>query len=429
MVEKEPIDRRTLLVQGGRGIAGALLVSAAANAQAGPAVAPVDRGMAQGARVEFVNEHAVTELPSGGPPNADPVKSRVGFAVVGLGRLSLEEILPAFGSAKHARCTALVSGDPAKSAAVAAQYGIAKTYTYDRMEELGHDPDVQAVYVVLPNALHREYTERAAKLGKHVLCEKPMTVSVADGQAMIDACERAHVQLMIAYRIQYEHYNRHLFDLARTGKLGTVGPIHSIMTQNMAAPSQWRLDKKLSGGGSLPDIGLYNLNTVRALLGEEPVEIAAQLYSPANDPRFKEVEDVVNFTLRFPSGVIASCTASYSAHEIRQLTVMGSEAWARLDNAYSYHGQKLTVNRRDGIATAASELSLNPANQFALEIDHFAECVRTGRKPRTGGPEGLQDQRLMAAIYQAAASGKPVALPPVTGLDSTRGPALPPLTV
>ncbi len=430
MTEWETIDRRMLLVQGGRGLAGALLVSAAvAQGQSTTAVAPVDRGTAEGSAIKFPEEHAATELPSGGPPHADPMKSRVGFAVVGLGRLSLEEILPAFASCKHARCTALVSGDPAKAGIVAAQYGIQKTYTYERMEDLAHDPDVQAVYIVLPNALHREYTERAAKLGKHVLCEKPMTVSVADGQAMIDACERSHVQLMIAYRIQYEHYNRYLFDMARTGKLGRVGAIHSIMTQNMAAPSQWRLVKKLSGGGSLPDIGLYNLNTVRALLGEEPVEIAAQISSPPNDPRFREVEDLVNFTLRFPSGVVASCTASYSAHEIRQLTVMGSDAWARLDNAYSYHGQKLTVNRREGMATAASELSLNPSNQFALEIDHFAECVRTGRKPRTGGPEGLQDQKLMAAIYESAASGKPVTMPPASGLDSTRGPALPPLGV
>ncbi len=428
------LNRRTLLVQGGRGLAGAFLATAAAEAQtvaASPGVppAPVDRGITQGQKVEFPPEYAITELPSGGPPNADPVDRRVGFAVIGLGRLSLEQILPAFGSAKHARPVALVSGDPAKASIVAAQYGIGKTCTYDRLEDLQNDPEVQAVYIVLPNAMHREYTERCARIGKHVLCEKPMTVSVADGQAMIDACERTRVQLMIAYRIQYEPNNRFLLDMARSGKLGTLRAIQSINTQNMAAPSQWRLDKKEAGGGSLPDIGLYNLNTVRALLGEEPVEVMATIHNPPNDPRFREVEDLVQFTLRFPSGVVATCTSSYSAHTIRQLEVMGSDAWARMDHAYDYHGQKLTVQRREGIATAGSEYTLNQANQFALELDHFAECVRTGRRPRTGGPEGLQDQKLMAAIYEAAATGKPVQLPPVSGLDTTRGPALPPLSV
>ncbi len=431
-MNKDAIDRRTLLVRGGRGMAGALLAGSVAGAQGqggSKPVPPIDRGTEEGNKVEFPEEKAPTELPSGGPKDADPVQSRVGFAVIGLGRLSLEEILPAFPSCKHARCTALVSGDPAKAATIAAQYGIAKTYTYDRMDDMQHDPDVQAVYVVTPNALHREYTERAAKNGKHVLCEKPMTTSVQDAQAMIAACEAAHVRLMVAYRIQYEPNNRYLVDMVRTGKLGTIGAVHSINTQNMAAPNQWRLLKKLSGGGSLPDVGIYNLNTVRALLGEEPVEITAQIFSPPDDPRFREVDDTVNFTLRFPSGVIASCTSSFSQHTYRQLEVMGSDAWAQMKDAYAYHGQKLTVQRRDGIATAASEFSLNPANQFALEIDHFAECVRSGRKPRTGGPEGLQDQKLMAAIYEAASSGKPFPLPPVSGLDSTRGPALPPLSV
>ena len=419
------LDRRTLLMQAGRGIAGALLVGAAANAQTGGSrVPPVDRGMTEGERVQFPSEDAATELPSGGPPNGDPVRQRVGIAIIGLGRLSLEQILPGFASAKHARVTALVSGDDAKAAAVAAQYGIAKTYTYERMDELAHDPDVQAVYIVLPNAMHREYTERAARLGKHVLCEKPMTTSVADAEAMIAACEKAKVQLMVAYRCQYEHTNRYAAEMVRGNTLGSVRTIHAINTQNVGDPAQWRLRKSLSGGGPLPDIGLYCLNGVRALLGEEPIEITAQTHNPPDDPRFREVEDLVNFSMRFPSGVLASCTSTYSAHELRQLEVVGSDAWLRLDNAFAYHGQKLTVQRREGLVTSASELSLHPADQFALEIDHFAECVRTGRKPRTGGAEGLQDQRLMAAIYQAAATGRPVQLPPAAGQDITRGPAL-----
>lgn len=431
MLPKDAIDRRTLLVQGGRSLAGAMLVNAAVQAQQArdTPVPPVDRGMVEGKKVEFPAIHAETDLPGGGPPNADPVDTRVGFAIVGLGRLSLEEILPAFSACKHARPTALVSGDPAKAKLVAAQYAIQHTYTYAEMDQMQHNPDVQAVYIVTPNALHRKQTEAAARIGKHVLCEKPMTVSAEDAQAMIDACERAKVQLMVAYRIQYEHNNRYLAELVRGGKLGTVRSIHAVNTQNQRAPDQWRQIKQLSGGGSLPDIGLYCLNTVRALLGEEPVEVSAVIQSPKNDPRFREVEDLIDFTLRFPSGAVAACTSCYSAHKHADLQVMGAEGAAHMANAFNYSGQKLTVSRRDGIAEAETEYTLNPSKQFALEIDHFAECVRTGRKPRTGGPEGLQDQKLMTAIYQAAQTGRPVQLQPVAGLDSTRGPALDPLSL
>ncbi len=417
-MREEGLDRRTLLKRGGLGMAGALL-------QQG--VPTVDRGTAQGAKVAFPEEDAPTEAPSGKPANPDAPAKRVGFAVVGLGRLSVEQILPAFGSAKHCRPTALVSGDAGKANALAAQYGIPKVFTYEQFEQLKDDPDTEAVYIVLPNALHREYTERAAKIGKHVLSEKPMTVSVADAEAMIAACEAAKVQLMVAYRIQYEPYNRMLGEMVRGGKLGTVRTIQAVNTQNLGDPKQWRFNLKLAGGGSLPDIGLYDLNTIRALLGEEPIEITAQMHSPSGDPRFKEVEDLVQFTMRFPSGIVAMCTSCYSAHELRQYEVMGTDAWARMDNAFSYHGQKLTVQRREGMGTVAGEYMLSPKDQFALEMDHFAECIRTGRKPRTGGPEGLQDQKLMAAIYEAARTGKPVQLPPVNEVDATRGPALPPL--
>ncbi len=419
MIESEGLDRRTLLKRGGLGMAGALLQ--------GQAVPTVDRGTAEGAKVAFPSEDAETEAPAGKPANPDPPAKRVGFAIVGLGRLSVEQILPAFGSAKHCRPTALVSGDIEKAKALAVQYGIPKVLPYEQFEQLRDDPETQAVYIVLPNALHREYTERAAKIGKHVLSEKPMTVAVSDAEAMIAACDAAKVLLMVAYRIQYEPYNRTLAEMVRGGKLGTVRTIQAVNTQNLGDPKQWRFTRKLAGGGSLPDIGLYNLNTIRALLGEEPVEITAQTHSPENDPRFREVEDLVQFTMRFPSGVVAMCVSSYSAHELRQYEVMGTEAWARMDNAFSYHGQKLTVQRREGMGTVAGEYTLSPKDQFALEMDHFAECIRTGRKPRTGGPEGLQDQKLMAAIYEAARTGKPVQLPPMSGVDATRGPALEPL--
>jgi predicted dehydrogenase len=420
------IDRRRLLATGGYGLA-ASLFPGNAGAQTASPVPVVDRGTVAGQKVEFPPIHAETDLPGGGPPNADPKEARIGFAILGLGRLSLEEILPAFSSCKHARVAALVSGDAAKAKTIAAQYSIAHTYGYNNFEDMAHNPEIHAVYIVLPNAMHREYTERAAKIGKHVLTEKPMTVSSRDAQAMIDACRAARVQLMVAYRIQYEHNNRYLQEMVRGGKLGAVRTIHAINTQVQSAPDQWRQIRRLSGGGSLPDIGLYCLNTVRALLGEEPVEVSATIQTPAHDPRFREVEDLVNFTLRFPSGTVAACTSCYSAHKHSDLQVMGVEAVAHMATAFNYSGQQLSVSRRDGIAESEAKFMLNPSSQFALEVDHFAECIRTGRAPRTGGEEGLQDHILMEAVYEAAQSGKPVRFPAKQGLDASRGPMLEPL--
>ena len=427
--EQGKLDRRTLLVQGGLGLAGTLLAGSDAGAQRDGPVPPVDRGMVEGKKVEFPAIHEATDLPGSGPPNADPVDARVGFAVLGLGRLSLEEILPSFSGCKYARVVALISGDLAKAKTVAAQYGIEHTYTYDGMDAIRENREIEAVYIVTPNATHRAFTERVAKAGKHVLTEKPMTVSPGDAQAMIDACAATQVQLMVAYRIQYEHNNRYLFEMARAGKLGTVRTIHAVNVQNQGDPEQWRQVRALAGGGSLFDIGLYCLNTIRALTGEEPVEITAAIQTDKSDPRFKEVEDLVEFTLRFPSGIVAACTSCYSAHKHADMQVMGTEATAHMASAFNYSGQKLTVSRRDGIAEGETAFTLNPSRQFALEIDHFAECIRTGRKPLTGGPEGLQDHKLMAAIYEAAASGRAVRVAPVQGLDATRGPALAPLEV
>jgi predicted dehydrogenase len=343
---------------------------------------------------------------------------------MGLGRLALQNILPAFAQSKHARPVALISGDPQKMATIATQYGIAPNacYAYGDLERIRDNPEIQVVYVVLPNALHKDAVIRAARAGKHVLCEKPMATSPDEARAMIAACRQAGRKLMIAYRCQYEVNNRELAKRARAGVFGDIQLIDAVNTQNQGDPTQWRQVRSLSGGGSLPDVGLYCLNTTRALLGEEPIEVSATLHSPPNDLRFREVESTVSFTLRFPSGIIANCASSYSAHQYRNIRVFGAAAAAEIENAFDYEGQRLRIKRLDGKVDATTELVLPQKNQFSLEIDHMAHCVRTDTQPRTPGEEGLQDQVIMAAIYEAARTGSPVRLQPSTGLDVFRGP-------
>lgn len=426
------LSRRILLAAGGAGLTGAAFGLGGARAASGPPApsVPADTGAIQGERIVFPNWHDAGDAPPPPPPAPMPPAERVGFAIVGLGRLSLEEILPAFGEATKTKVVALMSGSPDKAKLTASQYGIPSDaiYGYDQWDRLKANPAVQAVYIVTPNGVHRDQVLAAAGIGKHVLCEKPMANTSAEAQEMIEACKRAQVKLMVAYRCQYEPFNREVVRLARSGEFGRVKMVEAFNGQTTALPEQWRLRKALAGGGALPDIGIYCLNGVRALLGEEPVSVQAQIVSPENDPRFKEVEESVAFTLRFPSGVIAQCGTSYGVHESRSLRVHTTTGSLDLQNAFAYRGQRLSVSHREGSHVQRDEPILSHKNQFALELDHMAECILQDRQPRTPGEEGLQDMILMEAIYEAARTGAPVKVGPLAGAgdgqDATRGPAL-----
>ncbi|GJE52895.1 Glucose--fructose oxidoreductase [Methylobacterium tardum] len=228
---------------------------------------------------------------------------------------------------------------------------------------------------------------------------------------------------MIAYRLQYNIAHRTLIGLARQKAYGELRLIEAVNTQNDAAPGQWRQIKALAGGGSLPDVGLHCLNAFRYITGEEPVEITGRLTQPKGDPRFCEVEDISHFTLLFPSGVFAAGTAGYSMHENRRLRADATDGWFGLDPAFSYNNLVMHIGHRAGPANAQEQRVFTPRNQFAVEMDQFAECIRTNREPNTPGEEGLQDQRIMAAIYEAAAGGGVVKMAASDRLDATRGPA------
>jgi len=360
---------------------------------------------------------------------------RVGFAIVGLGRLSLNQILPAFGKSKYCKPVALVSGSDDgkqpggsnldKAYKVAAQYGIRRSavYSYANYEQLAQNPEVKVIYIVLPNSMHLEYVVRGSKTGKHILCEKPMATSSADCEKMIAACRGAGVKLMIAYRQQYEPMNRAIEKMVREGELGTLRSFIASNTQNQGDPAQWRLKRKLAGGGCLPDVGVYCLNAARFLTGEEPSEVFGQTFQPAGDPRFSEVEATCNFTLRFPSGLLASCNSGYAGHRSQFLRLEGSDAYAELNPAFGYNGLKLRTERLTDGKNSTMEPGIESQDQFALEMDHMATCVLDNQKPHTPGEEGLHDQRLIEAIYESARTGRPVKVPPPP--KPTRGAPLP----
>jgi predicted dehydrogenase len=351
-------------------------------------------------------------------PTPLPPDQRIRYAVVGLGHLALEEIIPALSACKKSRLTALVSGSPDKMKKVAAQYGIKaeNCYSYQTYDQLKNNKDVDVIYIVLPNALHKEYVIRGAKAGKHILCEKPMAISSEECEEMIAACETAEVKLMIAYRIQYQPHNRKLRELVQQKVFGSAKLIEASNSQSSANPAHWRHKIALAGGGALPDIGLYCLNTNRFILGEEPIEVFAYQYSTPGNPLFKEVEELVSWQMKFPSGVIANCTTDYNVHESRHYRVLCERGWLNMDKAYAYKGQKLMSARAEGKLEKQEEIGIAETNQFATEMDHFSDCILNNKRPFTPGEEGLQDHRIMEAIYQSAKEGKPVKIMPAVAV-------------
>jgi len=336
----------------------------------------------------------------------DPPGKKLGWAIVGLGSLSIYEILPAFAKCEKSKPVAFVSGHPDKANKLAERYGInpKNIYNYQNYDSIKDNPEVDIIYIVLPNGMHAEYTIRGFQAGKHVLTEKPMANTPADCQKMIDAGRAAGKKLMVAYRCRYEPFNREAIRICRSGELGSLQAVLTNVGWKVTNPDQWRMKKDLAGGGSLMDIGIYALNGARYLTGEEPTEINAMSYTTPNDPRFKEVEENIYFQMRFPSGALANCTSSYGYFHTSCFRVIGTNGWLEMDPATWYSGLRLRVGDNNGV----TEKELPTRDHFALEMDHMSQCVMENKEPLTPGEEGLRDISLMMAIYESARTGKTV---------------------
>jgi len=334
----------------------------------------------------------------------DPPGKKLGWAIVGLGSLAINQILPAFARCEKSKVVAFVSGHPDKANKLALRYGVdAKNiYNYQNYDSIKDNPEVDIIYIVLPNGMHAEYTIRGLQAGKHVLCEKPMANTPEDCQQMIDAGKKANRKLMVAYRCRYEPFNLEAIRLARSKELGPVKVITADNGWNASDPNMWRLNKKMAGGGCLMDIGIYALQSARYISGEEPVEINAMTYSTPGDPRFREVEETINFQLRFPSGVLANCTSSYGYSSQSHTRVICTNGWYEMDPATIYDGLRLYVHRNN----LSEEVNLPAKDHFTLEMDHMSDCVMNNQEPLTPGEEGLRDMKLIAAIYEAARTNK-----------------------
>jgi predicted dehydrogenase len=333
--------------------------------------------------------------------------SRVRYAVVGLGHIAQNAVLPAFKKAKASELVALVSDDPRKLKLLGKQYRVDLLFGYDRYDELLQSGEIDAVYVAVPNHLHRDFTLRATNSGIHVLCEKPLALDSAECMEMITSAERSRVKLMTAYRLHFEKSNLAAIDLINKKKIGDAK--YFISSFSFPPPKGNIRTQLRTGGGPLFDIGTYCINAARYLFQSEPEAVMAMQTFGSRDRLEKGVEETVAVLLRFPGDRIANFTISFGSAATSTYQVVGTKGDLCADNPYDYAEpttHELTIRGK------TRKTVYKPGDQFAPELEYFAKCILEDREPEPSGWEGLADIRVMEAIRESAKSGRSVTLAP-----------------
>ncbi len=322
---------------------------------------------------------------------------RVRYAVVGIGSIAQEAVLPAFQNAANSTVTALVSGDEVKREELGKTYGIKKTYNYDQFDECLHSGEVDAVYIALPNHLHRPYAERAAKAHVHILCEKPLAPNEQECRRIIEAAQTAGVKLMTAYRLHFEAANLEAVRMCESGKLGDVRVFNSVFCQQVQEGNVRLTHPPSQGGGALFDMGVYCINAARYLFRDEPVEVAA-FGANSGEKRFEKTDEMLSVMLRFPKDRLASFTVSFGATPVDRYTVVGTKGVLTADPAYEYATDLKLEVTVDG---KTKQQTFPRHDQFGPELSYFADCILNDRTPEPSGEEGLVDVQIIEAAYRA----------------------------
>jgi predicted dehydrogenase len=324
-------------------------------------------------------------------------------AIMGLGSYA-NRVAEAMVACKRAKLVGVISGTPAKIVTWRTKYNILEKncYNYENFDLIKDNPDIDAVYIITPNGLHHSQTLRVAAAGKHVICEKPMAINAKEGQEMVDACRAAKVKLLIGYRMHFEPKTVEIIRMRKAGEFGQTTFFQGQSGFTIGDPTQWRLNKKLSGGGAMMDIGIYSINGARYMLGEEPMWITAQ--ETKTDPiKFKDgIDETIQFQMGFPSGAVASCLSTYNMNNLDRFYLTGENGFAEMQPSTGY-GPILG-------RTHKGELTFPHEAHQTLQMDGMAQLIFEGVQPIVpiDGEEGLKDMKIIDAIFLAAKTGQRV---------------------
>ncbi|HSQ44552.1 MAG TPA: Gfo/Idh/MocA family oxidoreductase [Ginsengibacter sp.] len=326
-------------------------------------------------------------------------------AIMGLGSYGTR-VAEAMRDCTKAKLAGVISGTPSKISAWQSRYNIPQMncYNYENFDDIKDNPDIDAVYIITPNGLHHDEAIRVAKAGKHVISEKPMAVNAKEGQEMIDACKAANVKLLVGYRMHFEPHTLEVIRMRKAGDFGKILFFQGLSGFTIGDPNQWRLNKKLSGGGSLMDIGIYSINGSRYMTGEDPIWVTAE--ETKNDPvKFKEgVDETIQFQLGFPGGSVASCLSTYSMNNLDRFFLNGSRGFAELQPATGYGPIMGRTNK--------GEINQPVVTHQTVQMEEMSDIILQGKQPvvPVDGEEALKDLKIIDAIYEAAKTGKKITL-------------------
>ena len=338
--------------------------------------------------------------------SAEPYEGPVlRVAIMGLGSYGTR-VAEAMQSCQRAKLVGVISGTPSKVVDWQAKYNIPikNCYDYGNFDAIKDNADIDAVYVITPNGLHHGHAIRAAKAGKHVICEKPMAVNAQEGQEMVDACKAANVKLLIGYRMHFEPKTVEVIRMRKEGEFGKPKFFQGQSGFVIGDPTQWRLNKALSGGGAMMDIGIYSINGARYMLGEEPIWVTAQ--ETKTDPvKFKEgIDETIQFQMGFPSGAVASCLSTYAMNYLDRFYMVGEKGFAEMQPSTGYGPIKGRTQK--------GELDQPHTTHQTLQMDGIAGIIFDNKQPIVpiDGEEGVKDMKIIDAIFLAAKTGKKVDL-------------------
>ena len=322
-------------------------------------------------------------------------------AIMGLGGYGTR-VAEAMRDCKMAKLTGVISGTPSKIKDWQAKYGIPEKncYNYANFDSVKNNPDIDAVYVITPNGLHKEQVIRVAKAGKHAICEKPMAVNAKEGQEMVDACKKAGVKLLVGYRMHFEAKTLEVIRMRKAGEFGKVLFFQGQSGFIIGDPTQWRLNKQLAGGGAMMDIGIYSINGARYMIGEDPVWVTAQ-ETKTNPVKFKEgVDETIQFQFGFPGGAVASCLSTYSLNNLDRFFLDGDKGFAEMQPSTGYG----PIMGR----THKGELTQPHVTHQTVQMDEMSAIILQGKQPvvPVDGEEALKDLKIIDAIFAACKSGK-----------------------
>jgi predicted dehydrogenase len=335
--------------------------------------------------------------------NLEPKTLRV--AIMGLGSYGTR-VAEAIQGCTRTKLVGVISGTPSKVAAWREKYSIPEKncYTYDNFDQVTDNPDIDAIYVITPNALHKDQVLRVAKAGKHAICEKPMAVNATDAQEMVDACRKAGVKLLVGYRMHFELNTLEVVRMRKEGEFGEIRFFQGLCGFVIGDPTQWRLNPVLSGGGAMMDIGIYAINGSRYMIGEEPTWITAQ-ETKSNPEKFKEgIDETITFQMGFPSGATASCLSTYNMNYLDKFYLNGSKGWAEMQPSTGYGPIKGETNK--------GPLTEPILTHQTVQMDAMAGIIFDGAKPEipVDGQEGVKDMKIIDAIFKAVKTGEKVML-------------------